>query len=100
MPDYTDIVARNSGGSDALVPEPLAQEIIQELPKQSAAMQLMRPVNLSTKPQRGPAPNVLAFAYWVGGDTGLKQTCMQQWKFVALVGEGAAAIFPVPEACL
>ena len=100
MPDYTDIVGRTSGGSDALVPEPLAQAIIQELPKQSAAMSLMRRVNLSTKTQRLPVLDVLPFAYWVGGDTGLKQTSMQQWKNVTLVVEEAATIIPVPEAYL
>ena len=102
MPDYSDMISRTSGGSDALVPEPLAAEIIQELPKQSAAMSLMRRVNLSTKTQRLPVLDVLPFAYWVGtgNDTGLKQTSMQAWKNVTLVVEEAATIIPIPEAYL
>jgi HK97 family phage major capsid protein len=100
MPDYTDIVARNAGGTDALVPEPLAAEIIQELPKQSAALSLMRRVNLSTKTQRLPVLDVLPLAYFVSGDTGMKQTTTQQWKNVTLVVEEVATIVPVPEAYL
>jgi HK97 family phage major capsid protein len=98
MPDYTDLISRTSGGSDALVPEPLSAEIFQELPKQSAAMSLMRRVNLSTKTQRLPVLDVLPLAYWVGGDTGMKQTSTQAWKNVTLVVEEAATIIPVPEA--
>lgn len=100
MPDYNDIIARNPSGSDALVPEDMSTEIIQELPKQSAAMTLMRRVNLSTKTERMPVLNALPFAYWVGGDTGLKQATSQQWKNVTLVVEEAATIVPVPEAYL
>lgn len=100
MPDYSDIIARTSGGSDALVPEDMSTKIIQELPKQSAAMSLMRRVNLSTKTERMPVLDVLPFAYWVGGDTGMKQTTNQQWKNITLVVEEAATIVPIPEAYL
>jgi hypothetical protein len=39
-------------------------------------------------------------AYWVGGDTGMKQTSMQQWKNVVMVVEELAVIIPIPEAYL
>jgi HK97 family phage major capsid protein len=100
MPDYTDIISRTSGGSDALVPEPLAQQIIQDLPKQSAALSLMRRANLSTKTYRMPVLDVLPIAYFVNGDTGMKQTTTQAWKNVTLVVEEIATIVPVPEAYL
>jgi HK97 family phage major capsid protein len=100
MPDYTDIIARNAGGSDALVPEDMSTAIIQELPTKSAAMTLMRRANLSSKTERMPVLDVLPVAYWVGGDTGMKQTSMQAWKNVTLVVEEAATIVPVPEAYL
>jgi HK97 family phage major capsid protein len=100
MPDYTDIIARTSPGSDALVPEPLSAQIIQELPKASSALTLMRRANLSSKTQRLPVLDVLPMAYWVGGDTGMKQTSTQEWKNVTLVVEEAATIIPVPEAYL
>ena len=100
MPTYGTHVARTTTGSDPLVPEPLAAEIIQEAPKASAALSLMRHTTLSAKTQRMPVLDVLPVAYWVGGDTGMKQTSMQQWKNVVLVVEEIACIVPIPEAYL
>jgi HK97 family phage major capsid protein len=100
MPDYSDLISRNSGGSDALVPEPLAASIIQELPRQSAALSLMNRTTLSSKTQRMPVLDVLPMAYFVSGDTGMKQTSLQAWKGVNLVVEEVATIVPVPEAYL
>lgn len=89
-----------SGTGDALVPEPLATSIIQELPKQSAALSLCKKTVLSTKTTRMPVLDVLPMAYWVGGDTGLKQTSQQQWKNVVMVVEELATIIPIPQAYL
>jgi HK97 family phage major capsid protein len=89
-----------SGTGDALVPEPLATSIIQELPKQSAALALCKKTILSTKPERLPVLDVLPQAYWVGGDTGLKQTSREQWKNVVMVVEELATIVPIPQAYL
>lgn len=102
MADYTDMVSRATGQSDALVPEPVSAEIIQELPKQSAALTLMRRANLSSKTERMPVLNVLPFSYFVGtgNDTGMKQTTTQQWANVTLVVEEIATIVPIPEAYL
>jgi HK97 family phage major capsid protein len=101
MPTYNSIISRATAGtSDALVPEPLAAEIIQELPKQSAALSLMRKTRLSSKTQRMPVLDVLPVSYFVGGDTGMKQTSNEAWKNVVLVVEEIATIIPVPEAYL
>lgn len=89
-----------SGTGDALVPEPLATSIIQELPKQSAALSLCKKTVLSTKTERMPVLDVLPMAYWVGGDTGLKQTSQQEWKNVVMVVEELATIIPIPQAYL
>ena len=86
--------------SDSLIPEPLAAEILQELPTQSAALQMCRRTQMSTKTQRMPVLDVLPFAYWVGGDTGLKQTTMMEWKGVSLIAEELATIVPIPKAYL
>lgn len=100
MATYNSIISRQSGGSDALVPEPLVAQIIQELPTQSAALTLMKPVRMSTKTTRMPVVDVLPQAYFVNGDTGLKQTTLMAWKGVNLIVEEIAAIVPIPEAYL
>jgi HK97 family phage major capsid protein len=97
---YNTHIGRTTTGSDPLVPEPLATAIIQEAPKSSAALQLMNRTVLSSKTQRMPVLDVLPVAYWVGGDTGMKQTSMQQWKNVVMVVEELACIVPIPEAYL
>ena len=100
MPTYGTHVARTTTGSDPLVPEPLAAAIIQEAPKSSAALSLMNKTTLSAKTQRMPVLDVLPIAYWVGGDTGMKQTSTQAWKNVVMVVEELACIVPIPEAYL
>jgi HK97 family phage major capsid protein len=98
MPIYNTGVARTSGAPDPLVPQPLSDAIIQEAPKASAALSIMASTPLSSKTQRLPVLDVLPVAYWVGGDTGMKQTTQQQWKNVVLVVEELACIVPIPEA--
>jgi HK97 family phage major capsid protein len=78
----------------------LAAAIIQEAPKASAALSLMNKTTLSSKTQRMPVLDVLPVAYWVGGDTGMKQTSTMAWKNVVLVVEELACIVPIPEAYL
>jgi HK97 family phage major capsid protein len=95
-----DVGGSNDNVGDALVPEPLSASIIQELPKQCAALNLMKKTVLSTKTQRMPVLDVLPMAYWVGGDTGLKQTSQQEWKNVVMVVEELACIIPIPQAYL
>lgn len=97
---YSARISRTSTGSDPLVPEPLAAAIIQEAPKSSAALSLMKTTTLSAKTQRLPVLDVLPIAYWVAGDAGLKQTSTQAWKNVVLVVEELACIVPIPEAYL
>lgn len=96
---YNSLISRDAS-NDPLVPEPVSAEIIQELPAQSALLQRARKVPMSSKTQRQPVLDVLPLAYFVGGDTGLKQTTAQDWKNVDLVAEEIAAIVPIPEAYL
>lgn len=100
MVTYNEGIFRSSGTPDPLVPQPLAADIIQEAPKASAALSLMNRTTLSSKTQRMPVLDVLPMAYWVGGDTGMKQTSQQQWKNVIMVVEELACIVPIPEAYL
>lgn len=99
MATYNSLISRDAS-NDPLVPEPVSAQIIQEMPSQSAILQLATPVPMSTKTQRQPVLDVLPIAYFVGGDTGLKQTSAQDWKNVDLIVEEMAAIVPIPEAYL
>jgi HK97 family phage major capsid protein len=60
----------------------------------------MNKTTLSSKTQRMPVLDVLPMAYWVGGDTGLKQTSQMAWQNVIMVVEELACIVPIPLAYL
>jgi HK97 family phage major capsid protein len=100
MPTYnTGIFRQTPPTTDPLVPEPLAEDIIQQLPEQSAVLKMARTVPMSTRTQRLPVLDVLPQAYWMsGGDAGLKQTTNMVWKNVSLVVEELAALVPIPDA--
>lgn len=99
MATYNSLISRDAS-SDPLVPEPVSAEIIQEMPAASALLQRAAQVPMSTKTQRQPVLDVMPLAYFVGGDTGMKQTTSQDWKNVDLIVEEMASIVPIPEAYL
>lgn len=99
MTTYDDIIARDAS-NDPLVPTPVSAEIIKELPKASALLSMARRVTMSAKTSRQPVLSLLPTAYFVDGDTGLKQTTKQDWENVSLVAEEIAVIVPIPEAYL
>lgn len=96
MPTYNSIISSDAS-DDPLIPSPVSAEIIKELPQGSAVLQLARKARMSTKSQRQPVLSVLPEAYFVSGDTGLKQTSSQDWENLELVAEELAVIVPIPE---
>jgi HK97 family phage major capsid protein len=88
------------GDAQALMPEEVSREIIKSLPQASIAFSRMRRTTMARGQQRMPVLNALAQAYWVGGDTGLKQTTKQAWGNKHLFAEELAAIIPIPEAVI
>lgn len=96
MATYNSLVSRDNS-DDPLIPTPVSDQIIQEMPHGSFMLQHAAQVRMSTKTQRQPVLDVLPMAYWVSGDTGMKQTSAVDWKNVSLVAEELAVIIPIPE---
>ncbi len=88
-------------GAGALIPEEVSREIVQGVPKNSAALTLMRKLpNMSRRQRRLPVLSVLPTAYFVDGDIGQKKTTNMAWKNKFINAEELAVIVPIPEAVL
>lgn len=93
--------ANGASTTDPLVPQPVAMQVIEELPKASAMFSLVPQLNrvpMAAGTLRQPVLSALPTVYWLNGDAGLKQTATQQWSNVNLVAEELAALVPVPNA--
>lgn len=89
--------------SDAapLVNEDVTREILSEVASTNPLLQLARRLpDMPTSQRRMPVLNALATAYFVAGDTGLKQTTEVSWANKYLDAEELAAIVPIPEAVI
>ncbi len=92
---YDSIVSRTDAA--ALVPENVSNELLTGLAYTSAALALSRRTTISTSQTRMPVLAALPTAYFVNGDTGLKQTTEAAWANKFLNVEEIAAIVPIPE---
>ena len=87
--------------AEALIRDQLMDTIFQDAPKNSVVMQMARRLpNMTSKQTRVPVLSMLPMAYWVGGDTGTKQTSRQAWEDVYLTAAELAVIVPIPEAVI
>jgi HK97 family phage major capsid protein len=85
----------------ALIPEDVTNDILTHVPDESGAMTLLRRApRMSSKQRRMPVLAALPVAYFVNGDTGLKQTTEVNWANKYLEAEEIACIVPIPDAVL
>lgn len=97
MAGYEEIITRGSP-TDPLVPEPIVQQVIENLPQQSVLLSRARRVQLTSKTGKQPVLSALPSAYWVNGDTGMKQTTKAEWDNVVITAEELASIVVIPDA--
>lgn len=81
----------------ALIPEEVSNELLGKATEQSAVLNLFRRVPVARGQVRFPVLSALPVAYFVGGDTGLKQTTEVNWANKYLNIEEIATIMPVPD---
>lgn len=95
----TDAKIITRTNAEALIPIETSSEIIKEVPKASAALQLFKQLpNMSAKQKTLPIASSLPTAYFLNGDTALKKTTNAEWDKLTLTAEEIAVIVPIPEA--
>lgn len=93
---YDSLISRTDAA--ALVPEEVSRAMLGRIRGEiSAALQLFTRVPVARSQVRFPILSALPIAYWVTGDTGLKQTSEMAWANKYLNIEELAVIVPLPE---
>jgi HK97 family phage major capsid protein len=96
---YNSLISRTDAA--ALIPEEASREILKEVAETNPVLQLARRLpDLSRAQRRMPVMSALATAYFVCGDTGLKQTSEVNWENKYIDAEELAVIVPIPESVL
>jgi HK97 family phage major capsid protein len=81
----------------ALIPEQVSNEMLGKATQGSAVLSMFRPIPVQGNAMRFPILTALPIAYWVSGDTGLKQTTEMAWSNKYLTIEEIAVIMPVAD---
>lgn len=92
---YNNLTSRTDAA--ALIPEDVSRDMIRRATDDSASLSLFRHIPVGRAQTRFPVLSALPVAYWVNGDTGLKQTTEVNWTNKYLNIEELATIMPVPD---
>jgi HK97 family phage major capsid protein len=96
---FNSVISRTD--ASPLIPVDISNEILSNVAKMNPILQLARRLpNMSVAQRRLPVMSALATAYFVAGDTGLKQTSEVNWENKYIDAEELAVIVPIPEAVL
>lgn len=99
MPAFNELITRT--GAAALIPTEYSNQIIQDAVEESAVLRMAtRLPNMTSSMLTVPVLSSLPMAYFVNGDTGMKQTTKAEWESKIITAEEIAVIVPVPDAVL
>lgn len=101
---YSNLITRGAGptysatpGTHPLIPEEVSRDIIKNVTQKSAVLSMFKTRRMTSAQQRMPVLASKPQAYFVTGDTGLKQTTSMAWSNKFLDAEELGVIIPVPE---
>jgi HK97 family phage major capsid protein len=92
---YNNLISRTDAAG--LIPEEVSRRMLADLEHDGGVLGVFTRIPVGRAQQRFPVLSALPVAYFVTGDTGLKQTTEVNWDNKYLNIEEIAAIIPVPE---
>jgi len=92
---YNNLTSR--ADAQALMPEEVSNKFLGGLQDSSAVLSMFTHIPVGRAQTRFPVLSALPIAYWVTGDTGLKQTTEVNWSNKYMNIEEIAAIIPIPD---
>ena len=99
MAAFNEMITRS--GAEALIPVEQSNQIITGIVEDSAVLKLAKRLpNMSSKTLKMPVLSSLPHAYFVDGDTGMKQTSKADWTNKVITAEEIAVIVPVADSIL
>ena len=96
MAGFNDLVTR----TDVPIPTEEVGELLKVMPEESVLLKRARRQPMSTKTVKQTIMTTFPDAYWVDGDTGLKQTSKQSFAQPTMTAEELAVIAVVPDAVI
>lgn len=91
----------NRVDAEAIIREQVVSNIFQDAPKHSVFLSMAKKLpNMTSNQTRMRVLDFLPTAYWVNGDTGMKQTTRQAWDNVFINAGELAVIVPISDAVL
>ena len=96
MAGFNDLITR----TDVPIPTEEVGELLKVMPEESVLLKRARRQPMSTKSLKQTIMTTFPDAYWVDGDTGLKQTTKQSFSQPTMTAEELAVIAVVPDAVI
>ena len=96
MAGFNELIGR----SDVPIPTEEVAELLKVMPEESVMLRRARRQPMSSKTSKQPIMTSFPEAYWVDGDTGLKQTTKQTFQQPVMTAEELAVIAVVPDAVI